>query len=56
MELIHHICERDISNSKSKINKDQFRFEKLAPKQKTFRIFKEQHDVVRHHAINRIYL
>ena len=50
MELIHHICERDISNSKIE---EQFRFEKLAPKQKTFRIVKEQHDVVGHHAITR---
>ena len=39
MELIHHICERDISNSKIE---EQFRFEKLASKQKTFRIVKEQ--------------
>jgi hypothetical protein len=44
MELIHHICERDISNSKIE---EQFRFENLAPKQKTFRIVKEQHDVIR---------
>ena len=37
--LIHHICERDISNSKIE---EQFRFENLASKQKTFRIFKKQ--------------
>jgi hypothetical protein len=39
MELISHICERDISNSKIE---EQFRFENLASKQKTFRIVKEQ--------------
>ena len=39
MELIHIKCERDISNSKIE---EQFRFENLASKQKTFRIVKEQ--------------
>ncbi len=33
MELIHRLCERDISNSKIE---EQFRFENLASKQKTF--------------------
>ena len=43
MELIH------IANatfSKLKIE-EQFRFENSASKQKTFRIFKEQHDVMK---------
>jgi hypothetical protein len=43
MELILHICERDISKSKSK----NLSLENLALKQKTFRIVKEQHDAAR---------
>ncbi len=56
MELIH-ICERDISiRTFLQIHEEKFSLENSALKQKTFRIVKEQHDVVGHRAINRRYL
>ena len=51
MELIQHLCERDIfKHQQNKTNS----LENLASKQKIFRIFKEQHGFMQNRAIKRL--